>query len=410
MADAPSVRLRLQGLAHELLIGGSMLLLLPRPLVVEDVWDWTRAELWQRDVEPVHIWLPDLCEPSPTTALATALDLIWPEGRTAHTVENLLQLERLPEVTVLTGWEELEPERRRSWLDLLRGWAVASTRLRMPRAVLGMASAPALLESDIDLDTAMVRWWWGSPTSLELAQMCRDGGAPSAMTRWRESMLPSLAGNDASLMESLAPICMDGKEQIIQFLSDEATRRGWTSARLTSLGAMTTIIGRDTQVAPPPPLRRLWSAGALAWTPEYGIELHSAALAALGRHDEVEHRLWRFQAALVLPLIDRARRRLCDQLTHRHGRNWPFRWCEPLDPFERTLVRQDPAACGLGHLAHLLGQRPGLLGPSDWQADAGRLCRVRNSLAHYRTITYFDFEQIWKELHADEQLVAASRG
>lgn len=97
-------------------------------------------------------------------------------------------------------------------------------------------------------------------------------------------------------------------------------------------------------------LRTLWAHGALSWTLEFGLELHTAAMAVLGRDEEVKHRLWRGQAELLLPLIDHMRLMVCTDLAHSYGKNWPMRYGLPTSEEEKAAVQASPLACQWGYL------------------------------------------------------------
>jgi hypothetical protein len=123
------------------------------------------------------------------------------------------------------------------------------------------------------------------------------------------------------------------------------------------------------------------------YTPEYGEEIHSAIVAVQGDNREITHRLWRGQAALLLPLIDRTRMILCEQLSASYGDAWP------------SLV-QNPES---GLCAELGAIEVALTTVLTWNSERDRWLRVvklarhiRNNLAHYEPISYEDFALFWQ--------------
>lgn len=84
--------------------------------------------------------------------------------------------------------------------------------------------------------------------------------------------------------------------------------------------------------------------------------------------EDIDHRLWRGQAALLLPFLDSIRLDLCAELTSLHGRDWPIRWKRPI------AVDQEP---GRGRVQDAVSVRvgasrdPGAAVPHPLQAGCG---------------------------------------
>jgi hypothetical protein len=123
----------------------------------------------------------------------------------------------------------------------------------------------------------------------------------------------------------------------------------------------------------------------------------------LDEQDEIEHRLWRGQVTLLLPMVDSIRFALCERWTARFGDDWPSRWQPPLAEEEAKAVKHTPYASGWGHIKSLLLDR------SIYELDRERTSLrqvshahyVRNSLAHYRPVTFQDFEILWQTAGTD---------
>jgi hypothetical protein len=239
---------------------------------------------------------------------------------------------------------------------------------------------------------------------LELRLLCRGADIQAdAITQWREHLLPALAGDDVALAASLWDSLSLGTCAIKQQLRLFARQRGWTVESLRDWGAEGIASTQfhnsgKPQLRPPEAVRALWAHGALSYTPEQGLELHTAAVALLEREEDLQHRLWRGQANLLLPLIDGLRLRLCAHLTRRYGSDWPIRWDKPNSSEELEAVINTPFACQWGYLRHLLRQCSAFRLERVSLPLVERSHRMRNELSHYRPIDFIDFELFWEEL------------
>ena len=409
----PSIQHFLGLLTEDLASRRSILVLLPTGVDSSEVWALLQTELWRREFWVTEISLPDLpSDCPPVVALSESLGVSWPSDDTPRTVANLMATEDLPDVVQLDGLDELHEGTREAWLAFLARWREASHSLvdggRVPTALCVITPAKAVLhrvpESDVRL---ALHWWWGFPSALEVRLLCRlangtDSSATSA--RWREHLLPALAGSDLSLARFLWDDLRADDETLIQRLRLFAEEQGWSVRDLSEWGAerwggAKNYAGIHQMSSPPVKLRPLWMHGALSWTLEYGLELHPAALALLDRQEELRHRLWRGQAELLLPLLDDLRLTVCGSLTRAHGRDWPVRWYQPASPIEEEEVEDNPLACGWGYLAWLLRKCSQLGSERRLLSLVSQAHRIRNELAHYRPVAFRDFERLWGELH-----------
>jgi hypothetical protein len=193
----------------------------------------------------------------------------------------------------------------------------------------------------------------------------------------------------------------DGTNHTAHRLADYAQKRGWTVELLKLLGAEGWC---QAWLVNSPPSRpdmqhiQLWGRGILSWTPEYGMELSSAALALMGRTDEIRHRLWRAQASILLPLLDGLRLRFCERFTRFYGPDWPVRWEQPQSYWEKIEVQENPLACQWGHLEHLVKNCSGLRAEYRWLhlIDTARV--IRNRLSHYQTVEFRSYEALSREI------------
>ncbi len=409
----PSVQRFRNRLMDDLANRRSLLVLLPAGVDAVELGDTIRADLWRRDFELEEVslaYLPNPRERPPVAALSEVLGVGWTSD-TPRTILNLMETERLPDIILLDDIDQLSPETCKDWVAFLSQWAQHCQR-RIDRgasitALCVMGPAVAVLshlpESSVHL---AVHWWWGFPSALETRVLCRsgnEGGGWDTMTRWREYVLPALSGNDVSLVDDLWDVLHEDMETLSNHLHALAGQRGWEAGTLRSWGARAgSVTSSDnagfTTLFPPVDLRLLWVHGAVGWTLEYGLELHPAALAVLGCHDELRHRLWRGQAELLFPLLDRIRLEICNHLSRTHGPDWPVRWCPPSSQEEDAAVRQNPLACQWGHLKALLSYERLRRSYRNWLPLTSLAHSIRNEIAHYRPITFRDFEGFWREV------------
>jgi hypothetical protein len=236
--------------------------------------------------------------------------------------------------------------------------------------------------------------------------LCRLGNSDeelSPASRWREYVIPALAGNDVSLAEYMWDKADLDADSLLSCLCSFGEEHTWTASFLQDCGAaeFTASVNGNTASSlrsPPMSHRTLWAHGALCWTPEYGPELHSAALALLGRYEEVRHRLWRGQASLLLPFIDSVRLSLCAYLSRRYGHDWPLRWRQPDSPDEVLALQESALSCQWGYLERLIDNCPHFRSERGFLSLVTAMRWIRNELAHYRPITLKDFASVLRKI------------
>ncbi len=386
----------------------SLIVLLPDNLDPALLWAALRGELWRRDFLLREIAVNELTEDAPpASALAHALGVRWPAGTMAHTAAALMSCEGLPQIIYLDGLELLPPERQRRWLDLFTQWSLAAQTVSA--SIVSSSSLCAVIPAcrlsarlPQSQPRLAIQHWWGALSALEVRLLCRgEDGLDGTIVQWREHMLSSLAGTDLSLVEELWGTDLE-MNSLLPRLNDFAMRRGWTTDSLFTWGAERWMMA----VLPPhhggeavlfDAGHDLWAHGALHWTPEYGTELHTAALALLGRREDVRHRCWRGQATMLLPLIDDLRLKVCADLSARFGGDWPVKWYRSGAPEEADLLA-DPFACEWGRLELALSYCPDRQ-TRGWWLEAVKQARwLRNELAHYRPVSFDKFNFFTQEL------------
>lgn len=320
----------------------------------------------------------------------TMLCRMFPELRDYGAFERTIEAPCLPDVILVDNLGNCPKDIQVAWLRVLNRWRQASQATGVRRSLLLLIPADAAVR--LSLPTSDVRLsyqvWAGIPTALEVRLLCRMKTEGSDFdSQWREYMLASLAGNDIGMCESLWDVITCPTADIIEALKCYAATQTWH---------VDTIESALTRWNPKPPGHEfginphetgfsLLSQGITMYTPEYGEEINSALLAALGWEHEIRHRIWRAQAALLMPMIDEVRRRICDHMTAQYGPDWavingehntsPLEWGK-LKLFFENLPRQT--------------QEKALWGPGIRQAWL-----IRNRISHYTPITYRDYCDFW---------------
>ena len=396
----------------------SQLLLCPDVGSSEAVTEAIRTELLRRDFAISGAYLPAMERKlSLECALAERLGAPTAEHCGTYLLEDLSAQPGWPDVLILEGFAELSESSQERWLSLLNRWSHASQKALGEGRVLPALCCVAKPGTGVRLpvlgDVCLkVAWWWGVPSALESQLLCRmqDGsGSRDVCNTWRECLLPSLTAGDIELFADLWPQITCSRAELWEALGRFGRKRGWQTGMLQEsvrdykagdlLGghALNGFVS-DTQLGPPSSLRPLWLEGLVQSTPEFGCELHSSALAILGKAETVDRRLWRAEAALILPILDTHRHRICSDLTDRYGVDWPLQWQQPVSPEELLALQESPFACQWGHLETLLRYCPGLRRERGLLPFVSHCRRVRNELAHYRPVEFADFTRVWDGL------------
>ena len=336
--------------------------------------------------------------------------------------ENLLKQADLPEIIFLGGFDELDEDGRDQWLIFMERWAqvcqgrqtTGEDGFKNPPALCLLAQASKLPAPPSSTNMYLsIRVWRGIPTTLEMRLLCRLASEQDTapLNRWKEHTIPAIAGSDFGLGDYLWAEEYRTGRQLADLLRRFAKKeRGWNQDELEAWSVHN--LPRDGTAwleswPLPSDLYQAWAQGMVHWTPEYGLECHSAVLALLNRQEALDHRLWRGQAGFLLPQIDETRLALCDHLNRSYGQDWPYKWEEPTERRERDAVRGTSFACQWGHLNYLLQelQHRELREERKWQSLVNCSWWIRTQLAHYRPVALKDYERFCREL---EQLHSIS--
>ena len=409
MVGLPSVVRFLGEVRDEVAAQRSTIVLVPTTVPLADGADELMDLLDTRGLSVAEVVAED--DRQPLQTIDHVLHLSWQDGAAGHSVEALLDTDGLPDVVLIHGLDRLSDCTRRAWVSLIQLWSRASKSLadrgRPTTALCAFVSAALILDMLPDPDVYLsLRWWWRIPSILELRLLCRTRARTERLDPtdlWREHIIASLSGNDLDLLGQLWLEDAPDPPRLLEAIARCGESRGWTPEKLHEWNAPELVrrgkaMATDSHAAPPVRCRALWAHGALHWTPEYGVELHPAALVALGCDVELRHRLWRGQAALLLPTVDGVRAAICQRLTATLGPDWPFRWAEPRDSRASDAVKENPLACELGHMRYVLSNFVGRDEARKWRALVNAALDVRNDLAHHSPVSLTRFHALHREM------------
>jgi len=254
--------------------------------------------------------------------------------------------------------------------------------------LIGVPSLGAELpERDVNF---RFRWWWGVLSQCELRSLAQaaiaDQQWSDARSRWTSAILSAGSVGDPSLFVEL---CSDPPTSIRAFhdsLSVAANAAGWNEDNLASAGAGSMICpslidAPNTLAGPPKGMRKLWALGALVNSVDEGSCLHSAALVAVKRFYELDHRVWREQVTPLFGWIDSIRVGFCERLTGRYKKGWSYRWVGPDNEIERQRLLRDDFSCEVRHIRQLLRENH-IQEVKVWDAVLETMHNLRNNLAH----------------------------
>jgi hypothetical protein len=413
LVDLPSVVSALSSIRDTLAAGRSTIVLVPHAISLGGVPERLLELLEDRGLQVAEVYVDS--RTPPLLSVVDALGLGQREGSRGLSAEEMLAADPLVDVVLLRGVEGLETRALHGWFALLSAWTREAKSVagmgRKPTALCAFAPADPSLEALPEPDVHLqIQWWWGIPSIVELRLLGRIHAPASNSAHvglWREHVIPSLSGNDTDLFTQLWLADTDDMAILLGMVRSFGDRFGWAPERLRELGA-TELLAPQQQAmtrqcaSPPAPWRSLWANGGLQWSVEHGLEAHPSALACLGLDSHLNHRIWRGQARLLLPLLDELRLAICRELTDRLGPEWPVRWAEPIKIHAREAVRESPLACDWGHLHYLLSNFIGIDEARTWRSLVGVARGMRNRLAHQGTVTLGDYSALRRQM-AHEQ-------
>lgn len=407
--ELPSVRATVRRIIDELIEGKSVCVLLPSTIPAQLVREELKSALDRRRVEDHEYWSPPRDNDPPSCQLFQAFcpGQLYPDPlrvllellRYPRELSGNCELAGLPQILFLCGIDELSPAVQATWLSFLDAWQSAikanSDQNRRPCSYCIVADSSKLVSSppsDVWLSTV---YWWNIPSELELQILCRDSEAQRCISyqeRWRESLLPVLAGGDISLLAALMevePIMIDQCEPILQ---KHADRHSWLTCSdrgvLRQLNLLVPHLGGQSPSSPPEHLHDLWASGVILHSPERGLHVHPGFLCVRNRQ-WLSFFDWHAQQQALFGVMEQLRFSLCSEMTQTLGEGWALS-PPPEDLNERERVQLSSTHCGWSHFQAVLRKRPEVRNLSDWIGVLRQAPLLRNRLAHSVTSNVAD--------------------
>lgn len=391
----------------------NLLVLHPDWVNAGELWSYLTEILWRRDFALCDVALNEMqTDSSPTIALSEKLDISWPSSL-PRTPSNLAELSSDIDVVQLVGLSELPKNTRRAWFEFFLQWSQSFQNIidkgGYPTAICLICPIWMMEELPADDLYLSVRQWRGLPSVLEMQMLCRlaekDEASDNLAFGWRESVLSSVAGSDVQLAEWLWDDVFESTDCLIESLVAYATKkRKWSVNLLTSLNMNTGLRNQRANNSPPKMENlELWGRGILDWTPEYGVEVNSSALALFEKKEDILHRLWRAQASLLLPRLDSLRLGVCEHLIKAYGPEWPARCRQFGSDIERQKAMQNPYSCQWGYLESVISNSTALKSERSCLSLIQVARFIRNRLAHFRIIDYSNYKRLCREIESLEE-------
>jgi hypothetical protein len=242
------------------------------------------------------------------------------------------------------------------------------------------------------IDTCLsIRWWWGLPSELEVRLLnrlnLRDTSGVDDL--WRECVVAAFGCGDAAITIDMLEKPLLSFRDCIEYLRSYGSRSG-IKPYIGKQNSSRPYVSRSPPDHPDQRQINQWAEGQLICSFEHGIEIHPSALTNTREgEDELSRRLWRSQASLLLPMVDRIRGIVCRQLVRDYGNVW---WdnlnCMPNDERDQKRLEADPIDAELGLLVTLCRRSSPPLTLAHWDRSLEISYDIRNTLAHYQPVTY----------------------
>jgi hypothetical protein len=336
-----------------------------------------------------------LCEFMPIDAGSAneyrLIDLVkesYPALKQYQYLEAMVADVNLPDVLLVTNLENCSADQQEKWIKDITRWAEACRSSGAKHPIVLLTTYQSFADSKLPADDVRlsIRVWEGIPSALEARLLFRVDVPDEfeAKALWREAILSSLSGNDLELAEFIADVVFKPLDQIINQLRQYAIDVGWSKEVLEN-NLRTWRPDNSRLKRPHNQVHNLYSKGVIIQTPENGEEVHSSALALMGKDQEIHHRLWRGQTALIMPMVDEVRLRICNAMIRKHGDAWAGRVDEKNPTFPelgKIKLFFDRSLCTVEER-------------KQWMNIIKSSYHIRNELAHYRIIPFLDFQGFW---------------
>ncbi|NMB46665.1 MAG: hypothetical protein GX998_09685 [Firmicutes bacterium] len=342
------------------------------------------------------------------------------------TAEETLEQLRLQEIDLLVikGIDLLAKDALELWVAFVGEWAAAAKTQQakgyFPASILIAAQNPELcrlVSEDVNL---ALYWYWGWLGELEMQLLARNYmyetgplGTDGNLL-WLECSAIGLAGFDADLLYWLLHNGEGARDindlaRLLKTYAEE--KRLWSSENIRVLqeGSNWDEQWQHGMVWSRPPQNQvdLWSNGILDWQSRQGLVIHSAAVALTGNSLELQHRIWREHARVLLPLLDRMRLDVCRYLD-RSFLDWNG-YCTSLPDYseqgDAATDAREPVAEFTSIIEFLNGRVHYYPVWRTFRDIIYNVRDVRNSLAHYTPLNKDQFTTILQQINQMHNLM-----
>ena len=412
----PEPKRRLNEIVVDLCEGISIVCTLPVPINPVVIYSAVAEECAKVGLE-CKTFNYDAPELLPETCLAQCCSMNFSPEKQVD-IEQVFNDKAAADVTIIT-LPELSSEMVKYWARLLRRWstyarAYQARTKQCPKALMLVTDQSELSRDSKDDVYLKSYYFWGWISTAELLLVARsvawERGLTLEESLWAESVFVELAGTDPELFFWLLDRCCLSDfsttweamtEQLIAFCEEKRWDKERVGAYLDKVN--NNKYTRSRLRMPPSDLDPLWCAGMANWNDGDGVFIHSAGLALRGVIAALEHRIWRGQARVLLPVLDRVRQEICDYLNRNYKQEW-ISFCKT----NRSNCLFGEAPCGVAEynvivdFIRLKERKSKVLKEMRHPVDNLRL--ARNNLAHYEPLGWVRFSQTISEVKKVSEL------
>lgn len=387
-------------ITNDLVDGTTNIILIPRSVNLQEV-EYSLGEGLSHGNQYLHsgsLVMADCKEQSPVLTLSTVFEIDWVDPYAPRTVQNLIRNEGLPDIIFLRTFADASVEHRSKWLACIIEFSEIRTkdRVKCPVfCVVAQAADPTFkgLSSKLGLK---IRYWYNLCSYAEAQSYYQTtvSGLRAGEHVWKAALLASLAGSDYDLARDLGDVVLRSTSEIFRRMGIIAAKRSWRPDELRREGVDLLL---NTQLYVPlerlertHPIRNLWNLGLVDYSHDHGWEIPSWVLALLDCRETFEHRIWRAQVEVVMPIINQLRLLAIQDLLRNHGTNW-LTWPLPNQEGEMRSIAE-PFQAEPAFLRDLLFyHEQKLQKEQDFLPAITQALLLRNRLAHYGTIEFVEY-------------------
>lgn len=322
------------------------------------------------------------------------------------TIENLFACNQASDVYYVQDVEHLEPESQEIWAQFVNLWAQFSQKTSQsddflelsdntPRIIMLVPANVTHFHLNSSVHLAVFHWS-GIPSLIETQLICRNtsqGGLSDIQHRWYENLLPELFSGDLNFLSFLweRASAMSTVEKLLNYLCEYGQQQKWGIVNITPYKVLPYQYD-SSPMSLTPDQRSAWAQGWIYHSVEYGWEVHSVLLALNNNFRDIERRIWRGQARLLLPLIDQMRLQVIEYFNNAYTEEWSAKWMTSA----RNEKITNPYDVDWGSLHWLSREEdaPNTFKRITFKKLAHNAWRVRNHIAHFTPVSLGDFEQL----------------